>query len=260
GHIYLALRPTRAEIGGYYPVDYGPHQHREPERRDRPAERHRWIRRRAPFDILDVGCGTGYDLRGFIGRGCRASGIELDPRAAEAARKEGIDVQCTSVESASFPSGRFHVITMNHALEHVFDPRAAMANLRRMLRPDGVLYLLFPTAGGLQFRLFRDAWYHLDVPRHLQFFTHGTLLRLCRETGLRVLRRATRSGGKGFFRSLRGAAERGAPAAWFHQALRGGPLHLCSKVVLRYVVDGLRLGDVAEYLLAPARPGTSGPP
>src|SRR6185436_2966764 len=99
----------------------------------------------------------------FLARGCRACGIELDPRAAAEARKEGIEVQGCSVEAATFPDGSFDVITMNHALEHVFDPRAALGNVRRMLRSDGVLYLLFPTSGGLMFRLFRGGWYHLDV-------------------------------------------------------------------------------------------------
>ena len=253
-HTYLVERPTRGEIGLYYPKDYGPHQHRDPKGRERMPERHRLIRFRPPFEILDVGCGAGYDLRPFLERGCRASGIEPDPRAAEEARKEGIDVQCATVESATFPSGRFHVITMNHALEHVFDPKAALTNLRRMLRPEGVLYLLFPTAGGLMFRLFREDWYHLEAPRHLQFFTHETLLRLCRETGLRVLHRGTRSGAKGFFRSLTSSSRKGLPAAWLHRIFSLAPARLYSKVVLRYVVDGLRLGDVAEYLLGPARP------
>jgi SAM-dependent methyltransferase len=251
-HIYLVERPTPAEIGRYYPGDYGPHQPRPRRERGGPSMRHRLIRLRPPFDILDVGCGTGYDLRPFVAQGCRACGIELDPHAAEEERKEGIDVQGSGVESATFPDGRFHVITMNHALEHLFDPRAALSNLRRMIRPDGVLYLLFPTAGGLMFRLFREDWYHLEVPRHLQFFTHETLLRLCRQTGFRVLHRATRSGAKGFFRSLATSSRRSTPAGWLNRVSRAGPVRFYSKVVLRYVVDGLRLGDVAEYLLGPA--------
>jgi SAM-dependent methyltransferase len=256
GHVYLVERPSPSEIGRYYPKDYGPHQPREPRERDRVSARHRLIRLRPPFDILDVGCGTGYDLRSFTAQGCRAFGIEIDPVAAGKARKEGIEVQGCSVEAATFPDGHFDVITMNHALEHVFDPRAALANLRRMLRPDGVLYLLFPTAGGLMFRLFREDWYHLEVPRHLQFFTHETLLRLCRETGFRVLHRATRSGGKGWFRSLGSAARKSALARVIHGASRSGPGRLLSRTVLRYVVDGFRLGDVAEYLLGatPAAP------
>lgn len=250
GHRYLVSRPTREEIGRHYPADYGPHQPRESREEDRGSARRRLIRLRPPFAILDVGCGSGYDLRPFVARGCRACGIELDPRAAAEARKEGIEVQGCAVEAATFPDGLFHVITMNHALEHVFDPRAALANVRRMLRADGVVTLLFPTADGLMFRLFREDWYHLEVPRHLQFFTHASFLRLCRETGFRVLRRATRSGGKGFFRSLGNASRKSVLAGLLYRAVRSGPGRLFSKVALRAVVDGLRLGDVAEYLLA----------
>lgn len=247
GHVYLVERPSPSEIGRYYPSDYGPHLQRAMKEEGKVSARHRLLVRPAPFAILDVGCGSGYDLRPFLARGCRACGIELDARAAVQARKEGIEVQSCSVEAATFPDASFEVVTMNHALEHVFDPRAALGNVRRMLRSGGILYLLFPTSSGLMFRLFREAWYHLDVPRHLQFFTHDSLLRLCRETGLRVLYRGTRSGGKGFYRSL-------SRGGMLDRACRKGPGRLFTRVALKYVVDGLRLGDVAEYLLAPAPP------
>ena len=252
-HIYLVERPAPAEIGRYYPAGYGPHQHRETKDRAGTAARHRLILRTPPFDLLDVGCGSGFDLRPFAAKGCRVYGIEPDPKAAEEARREGVQVQCCSIEQASFPDGSFDVITMNHALEHVFDPRASLANLRRMLRPDGVLYLLFPTSDGLWFRLFRRDWYHLEVPRHLQFFGHGPFLRLARETGFRVLHRATRSGGKGFYRSLANAGTRGPLARLAYSLCRYGPGRPITRVLLRFVVDGFRQGDVAEYLLAPAR-------
>jgi SAM-dependent methyltransferase len=257
GHVYLVERPAPSEIGRYYPDDYGPHLHRDPKKRDRISARHRLIRLRPPFAILDVGCGSGYDLRPFLAQGCAASGIELDARAAAEARKEGIDVQCCGVETATFPDGAFDVITMNHALEHVFDPRAALANVRRMLRPRGVLYLLLPTASGLMFRLFREDWYHLDAPRHLQFFTHESMLRLCGDTGLRILHRATRSGGKGFYRSLDRRAEQNILKGIIRRICRGGPGRLFTRVALKYIVDGLRQGDVAEYLLAPRNPNLS---
>src|SRR5579885_784795 len=82
GHGYLVDRPSPAEIGRYYPAGYGPHLHRESRERPRPARRHHLIRRRSPFSILDVGCGSGYDLRPFLEQGCRAYGLELDARAA----------------------------------------------------------------------------------------------------------------------------------------------------------------------------------
>jgi SAM-dependent methyltransferase len=260
-HVYLVERPSPAEIGRYYPSDYGPHQHRErPERGGRTADRHRLLRRAPPFDILDAGCGAGYDLRPFKARGCGVFGIEADPRAAEEARREGVDVQCCPIEAAAFPDARFDVITMNHALEHVFDPRAALANLRRMLRPDGILYLLFPTADGLWFRVFGRDWYNLDVPRHLHFFGHRSFLRLARETGFRVLHRATRSGGKGFYRSLANAGTRCAFARLAHALSRYGPGRPVTRAILSFVVDGLRQGDVAEYVLAPATRGIGGDP
>lgn len=254
GHVYLVERPAPGEIGRYYPRDYGPHQRREPAADAGPAARRRLIRRAPPFDVLDAGCGAGYDLRYFAALGCRVHGIEADPGAADEARREGVRVQCSTIEAATFPDASFDVITMNHALEHLFDPRAALANLRRMLRDDGVLYLLFPTSDGLWFRVFRRDWYNLDVPRHLHFFGHRPFLRLARETGFRVLRRATRSGGKGFYRSLANLGRRAPLARLAHALSRHGPGRPITRAILGFVVDGLRQGDVAEYLLAPGKP------
>ncbi len=259
-HVYLLERPLPSEIGRYYPEGYGPHRHREPSGSGRTPGRHRLIRRPPPFRILDAGCGSGYDLRPFAERGCEVFGIETDPGASEEARRGGVQVQCCGIEEATFPDAAFDVITVNHALEHVFDPRAALRNLRRMLREDGILYLLFPTSDGLWFRVFREDWYHLEAPRHLQFFGHGPFLRLAGETGFRVLHRGTRSGGKGFYRSLERAGRRGAGAGLAYRLCRFGPGRLITRVLLRFVVDGLRQGDVAEYLLAPARRGSGGDP
>ncbi len=258
GHVYLTERPPESEIGRYYPAGYEPHRHCDKPSDRKGSRRHRFIRLRPPFRILDVGCGSGYDLLRFRDQGCEVYGIEPDPEAAAEARKNGVVVSHSSVEAAAFPAGHFHRVTMNYSLEHLYDPRAAMANVRRMLRPEGTVYLLFPTADGAICRIFREDWYHLDVPRHLQFFTHESFRRLCADVGLAIVYRGNRSGGRGFRRSLGYWGEWSAAGRVARKAARMAPFSQISKVVLRYLVDGLRHGDVAEYLVrrAPDRPAT----
>ncbi|MBI3857415.1 MAG: class I SAM-dependent methyltransferase [Planctomycetes bacterium] len=240
GHVYVLERPPASEIGRYYPAGYDEHRRTDKPSVRKHSKRHRRIRLGAGERVLDVGCGSGYDLLRLKERGCELYGVETDPGAAANARANGISVFNGSAERADFPDGHFHQVTMNHCIEHFHDPGAALRNIRRMTHPEGSIYLTFPTAEAANFRIFRGGWYHLDVPRHLHFFTHDSFLRLTKACGLRIVHRACTSGTRGFRRSLGDGLlarlVKAPPGAWI------------ARVGLK-LVDGLRQGDVAEYLL-----------
>lgn len=251
-HIYVLNPPSREEIGRFYPEGYHAHPPEDDDVRAR-SRRHRHIRRPPPFRILDVGSGGGRDLVRFLQSGCEAYAVEPDAKAADEARRRGIRVETATVEAASFPDGHFDVITMFHALEHLHDPLRAMRNLRRMIHPEGELHLLFPTGDALNLRLFRKDWYALMVPQHLQFFTHDSFGRLCRESGFRILRRRCRSGTRILRYTLDLAERRNAwPLRLAGTLRRTRPLRWVLRAAIRYGLDGMRLGDVAEYALRPA--------
>ncbi|HVR85526.1 MAG TPA: class I SAM-dependent methyltransferase [Planctomycetota bacterium] len=243
GHAYVLERPTVGEISRYYPADYTEHRRTDLPSKRTNSRRHRHVRISPGDRILDVGCGSGYDLLRLKDRGAALFGVERNPQAAASARANGITVFHGSAEAADFPDRHFHQVTMNHCLEHFHDPRAVLTNIRRMTHPDGAIHLTFPTAQGAAFSMFRRHWYHLDVPRHLHFFTHDSFVRLAKESGLRVVHRACTSGTRGFRHSV-GAALGGE--RW----IRRPPASWIAKVGLR-LVDGLRLGEIAEYILRP---------
>lgn len=244
GHAYVTERPPASEIGRYYPADYSEHRRTEAPSKRRRSKRHRNVTL-APGDrVLDVGCGSGYDLLKLKDRGAELFGVEMNPAAAAQARANGITVFEGSAERADFPAAHFHQVTMNHCLEHFHDPKAALANVGRMTRPDGAVHVIFPTAQGAAFRLFRRHWFHLDVPRHLQFFTHDSFVRLARSCGLRVVHRACRSGTRGFRHSV-------GSMMGFDGVLRRPPLSWYVKAALQFA-DGLRLGEIAEYIVRPS--------
>ena len=244
GHVYVLERPPASEIGRYYPADYAEHRETERPSKRKHSKRHRRIRIAAGQRVLDVGCGAGYDLLRLRERGCELFGVETDPEAAARARSAGIAIFNGSAERADFPDGHFRQVTMNHCLEHLHDPRAALLNIRRMTHPEGSIYLTFPTAQGANFRIFRGAWYHLDVPRHLHFFTHESFRRLTKACGLRIVHRACTSGTRGLRRSL----PKGGILA---KLLKTPPFAWIARAGLK-LMDGLRQGDVAEYLLRPS--------
>jgi len=85
--------------------------------------------------ILDIGCAAGEYLAYLRGQGWEVQGIEVDPEAAQQARELlGIDVRTGAAEARlpELPTHQFVVVSMWHVLEHVDDPRAVLAEVRRI--------------------------------------------------------------------------------------------------------------------------------
>lgn len=251
-HFYLRERPPASEIHRYYPEDYPAHRRLEEGGRERRSHRHRRIRIRPGLRVLDVGCGSGYDLLPLKRRGCEVYGIEPDGAAAEEARRMGVIAVGRSLEDCGFPDRFFDVATMNHVLEHLHEPREALGHLRRLMRPEGRVHLLFPTAEGVCFRWFRGDWAGLGVPHHLQFFTHDSFVRMARQAGFRILLRACRTGPRYLRQSLANAARRSPWARVVLGLIRCPPGRQFVRMANRYVMNLMRWGDIAEYVITPA--------
>lgn len=120
--------------------------------------------------LLDIGCGDGSFLIEARNAGWEVMGVEINP---DSARKAGLDVR-EDIEQVSDCS-LFDCITMWHSLEHMRDIRSTLFQLANILKSNGKLLIAIPDNGGLQSKVFRQRWLHLDVPRHLYHFDSGSL-------------------------------------------------------------------------------------
>ncbi|MFD8218374.1 class I SAM-dependent methyltransferase [Streptomyces sp. NPDC059697] len=99
--------------------------------------------------VLDCSCGIGTQAIGLALRGHRVTGTDLSPRAAARAAREAAHRNVTLRTAAAdmrrlpFPDARFDaVVCADNALPHLLteqDVRAALAEIRRVLRPAGLL-------------------------------------------------------------------------------------------------------------------------
>ena len=95
--------------------------------------------------VLDAGAGGGEVVYVLRKLGFDAMGLEPDERYASHARETlGVPVETGFVQDRSFPPGRFDVITMYHALEHVEDPVGILTTLRGWLSEGGLLLVEVP--------------------------------------------------------------------------------------------------------------------
>jgi SAM-dependent methyltransferase len=76
---------------------------------------------------------------------------------------------------------------MVQSLEHTSDPRAAVRNCVRHLKPGGALWIEVPNHDCVGFRHRGPVWFHTDAGRHMHFFAGLSLQTLMREEGLAIV-------------------------------------------------------------------------
>jgi len=138
-----------------------------------------------PGRLLDIGCSLGYFVEGALQRKWQASGVEISPQASEEARSLGLDVKTGVLEDVHYPDEAFDCVTMWDVLEHVPDPTLHMREVRRILKPGGILAIGTPNLGHPAFKAKRENWRHLKPSEHIFYFEERTLARLFEKTGFR---------------------------------------------------------------------------
>lgn len=111
----------------------------------------------APGNVVaDIGCGPGDDansLSQIVGTGGRVTGIDISTAmVAEASKRfaanENLDFAVASADALPFESGSLDAIRADRVLIHVPDPKAALMEMLRVLRPGGRLVISEPDMCG----------------------------------------------------------------------------------------------------------------
>ncbi len=121
--------------------------------------------------ILDIGCGTGAFLNIMQKSGWNITGLEPD----NAARKKAKELYQLNIENSeklfSLPAQSFDAITMWHVLEHVHELHNYIEQLKKLLKPDGKLFIAVPNYTSYDAKIYKEFWAAYDVPRHLYHFS-----------------------------------------------------------------------------------------
>jgi ubiquinone/menaquinone biosynthesis C-methylase UbiE len=169
--------------------------------------------------VLDLGCGRqAFWTRAYVARGADVIAVDLDPtRCREASTSIAGDppgggghvtgVVCGDGERLPFASSAVAFVHCAQVLEHVLDPTALLAELRRVLAPSGYAYVTAINRFAL-----RDPHFHVlgvnFLPRaiadrllvamgavnserqtlgRMHYFSRRGFRRLCRQSGLEVV-------------------------------------------------------------------------
>ncbi|HZR81713.1 MAG TPA: bifunctional glycosyltransferase/class I SAM-dependent methyltransferase [Candidatus Binatia bacterium] len=198
---YLRPMPTRAALERFYGADYyaseescsagyGDYAALADDLRATFRRRLALVTEVPPSArLLDVGGGYGYlaDAAAADGRFRERWVVEASGDAA-ARVAGGHRVVVGWFPDVALPDGFFDVVSLQDCLEHLPDPRAALARARDVLRAGGVLILTTPNTRSWLARLQGRRWLSLKFPEHVVLFSRDSLARALGEAGFRVER------------------------------------------------------------------------
>jgi SAM-dependent methyltransferase len=156
----------------------------------------RWLARRSPARVLDLGCSDGQLADRLRGLGHHVTGVDL---VAHNGVKERVDCFVEADLEHGVPpevGGPFDVVLAADVLEHVRAPERILDDVRPLLAPGGSLLVSVPNFGHWYPRA-RVAIGRFGYDRrgildrdHVRFFTKRTFERLVADGGFRVVRRS----------------------------------------------------------------------
>lgn len=127
---------------------------------------------------LDLGCRDGQLMRHFAQKN-RVTGCEIDPDAAARARERGLNVVEADLNAPlPFADASFDVVSACEVLEHLPYWGITVRQIRRVLRPGGILVGSIPLAYHLtdRWRVLRGkVLLSAKDPTHLKFFSFDAL-------------------------------------------------------------------------------------
>ena len=149
--------------------------------------------------ILDLGCATGVFLNMCQKQGFKVCGVEISKYSANYAQKKfKLNVKIGKLENIKFSKKYFDIITMLDFVEHVPDPSKILKEAHKILKDDGLLYLLTINENSLMTKLadliYKFSFGFLSKPvellhpiHHIHHFSKKILKEILNKNGFKII-------------------------------------------------------------------------
>ena len=125
--------------------------------------------------VLDVACGTGSSSRVLASRGALVTGCDISAGMLDVARRQetgrgsgkrpSIRYERCDAQRLPFDNHQFDAVTTSYGLRNMPDPMAALAGMRRVCRPGGVIVVLdFDTPDNPAWRMLYERYRTIMLP------------------------------------------------------------------------------------------------
>jgi 2-polyprenyl-3-methyl-5-hydroxy-6-metoxy-1,4-benzoquinol methylase len=147
--------------------------------------------------MLDIGCSNGDWALYWSKQGWNCSGVDIDKEHVEIASKRGINAKHCDLnhENLPFEDKSFDLIFAGEVLEHLIDTDGFMRELRRCVRPGGLVLITTPNLVSFENRVrillgIYPIWvnYNLAGSGHVRAYTARILQKQLAEHGFQVIK------------------------------------------------------------------------
>jgi ubiquinone/menaquinone biosynthesis C-methylase UbiE len=160
---------------------------------------HNWEQIDSQAKILDIACGTGEFERLLLDKNPtqKITGIDISANMLSVAREKyqtypNIEFHKASVHSLPFDNNCFDVVVSANAFHYFDEPQVALAEMKRVLKPNGKIVILDWNKDYLMCKIFDWALQIFD-PAYQQCYTEAELhqllvaadFKICRATKVR---------------------------------------------------------------------------
>ena len=96
--------------------------------------------------LLDIACGAGYFLREAEKSGLKCTGLDISENALAKARQLCKETRFYqgNAEKLPFSDSSFHLVSCLGSVEHFLNPVKALLEMKRVLKPEGMLSICVP--------------------------------------------------------------------------------------------------------------------
>lgn len=173
--------------------------------------------------VLDIGCAEGRLLKSFLEYGCDCYGIEHGSYPVERfLDSDRITYLVGNIDTLELELASFDIIIMWHVLEHVDFPDRVISIVNDLLKPDGIFILAVPNFYSTEAKIFKQIWFHLDIPWHKYHFTKKSVGYLAEKNHFKTISNSTfcvEQGPYGFVQTILNALK--FPRNELYEALKG---------------------------------------
>jgi len=139
-----------------------------------------------PGRLLDLGCSSGFFLDLARVRGWETYGVELGLAEAELCKKKNHVLFTQDVEKVDWKV-KFDAITLWDVFEHLPHGKHRLDFLKKMLNPQGLIFIQSPNAGGLAPRIMHETCKMFDGLEHVNMYDPKTIRLIAEKCGMAVI-------------------------------------------------------------------------
>lgn len=128
--------------------------------------------------IVEIGTGAGGILKAFLDKGSNVIGCDFGEEYLHHGREFGLDLRDGDI--SVIPSSTADVVIYSHVLEHILNLDHEFENLKRILKPGGLVYVEVPGLFFIHYT-YRGNFLRFLQNAHLYHFSKKTLINLMRK-------------------------------------------------------------------------------